>query len=92
MNKIVKWFSSPTSKAGEVAIIGAIGSATAGTISWIHALPLIAYGVVLIVLPDNTVAAKDVESIVTDAINAIAAEKAGANVATGTATVPTTKA
>lgn len=94
VNKILKWFSTPTSKAGEVAILAALGAVAAGTVTLVHALPAIAYGIALMAIPDNTVAAKDVQAIVTDAINFVAAEKAVApavNAAVGAVTVPTSQ-
>lgn len=94
MNKVFKWLSSPTSKAGEVAILAALGAAASGTVSWVHTLPAVAYGLVMMALPDNSVAAKDVEAVVTDAINAVAAEKAATppvNVAVGSVVVPSSQ-
>ena len=75
MNIILKWLSKPTSKAGEVAILSAIGGALSGATSWIHAIPLAAAGAAMIAFPDNSVAAKDIEALVSDAVNVAVATK-----------------
>ena len=75
MNAVIKWLMKPTSKAGEVAILSAVGGALSNATSWMHAIPLIAFGVAMIAFPDNTIAQKDIEGLVADAVNSAVATK-----------------
>lgn len=78
MKTLLKWLSTPTSKAGMTAVLSAIVGAVSGVTTWLHAVPLVAFGVAMIALPDDTVAQKDIEELVTDAVNTSVAVRAAA--------------
>lgn len=88
MNKVTKWLSSPTSKVGIADILTTIAGAASGATTWLHAIPLIAFGIAIIAMPDNTVAQKDVEQLVSDAVTTAVAVKAPAVTAVVTTDKP----
>lgn len=73
--KLKAWLDKPTSKAGMTAIGSAVLGALGGATSWQHAIPLVAFGGAMIAWPDNSVAQKDIEALVSDAVTAAVAVK-----------------
>lgn len=76
MKSFLAYLSTPTSKAGITAVLSAVVSGIAGVTSWLHVVPLVAFGIAMIAMPDNTVAQKDIEQLVSDAVDTAIAVKA----------------
>lgn len=70
MNKLLAYFKAPLNQAALATCAGAGLAVLQGSMTWQHAVPLVAGALVALVIPDNTVAKEDVEAIVADAIKA----------------------
>jgi hypothetical protein len=69
---LVAWLRQPTSVAGLSAIMATISGLATHQLSITQALPLLVGGVVSIVLPDNTAAKSDAESLTGELLGALA--------------------
>jgi hypothetical protein len=78
----VSWFRQPTTIAGFATLVGTLASVAMHQTSWLNAVPVIAGGLVAIILPDNTMAKSQAVSLATEVEMAIAAGgKSGAGAA-----------
>ncbi len=72
--RVLAWMNAPTSRAGEVAVLGAASAWLTGTVTWPQAVAAALAGVLLIALPDNSVARQDIEAIVQEVLAAATKE------------------
>ena len=68
MNKILARLREPTTVTGLSALVGTAAGAMSGAMSWQAAVPLLAGGVVAIVLPDNTSAQAAIQHVTADMV------------------------
>ena len=75
LKRLIAWLNAPTSRAGEVAVLGAFSAWLTNTVTWPQAVAAAVGGALLIALPDNSVARSDIEQIVQEVLAAAEAKK-----------------
>jgi len=70
MTDLKKWFGQITTGHGATVIASALLGAATGTVSWQAAIPIIAGGIILLIWPENSNLAAQVQSVATHAVEA----------------------
>ncbi len=70
MNKIMAFFKAPLNQAALAGMLGTAVAVMQGQMTWQAAVPVAVGAVVAMVIPDNSVAKEDIETLVADAIKA----------------------
>jgi hypothetical protein len=68
MNDILAWGRQPTTVAGVSALAATVLGLALGQINFAQAVPLLVGAIVSVVLPDNTHAKQDAESLARDVL------------------------
>jgi len=75
MTNLRAWIRQPTTVAGISAMAGTIVAMFLQQIGWAQALPLLVGSAMSIILPDNTVAKSQVQSLASEIVNKFNVQK-----------------
>jgi hypothetical protein len=77
--KMRRWLGQSTTGAGVATLLATMGSLAAGSLSWDHAIPLLAAGIVGLIWPENSALQGAAGDTAASIENLIAAYRAGLN-------------